>query len=152
MSATLVIAGIAAFGSVAVAPAAMADEPAAVQPAAPVTGVAPVAEPAPVVTAPAKPVKTPKYCTTADLDAFAKQQVQWTQQSSMLKTLAAKARIAADAVRALPKNHSAVQQKRSEAAAAVLEKAADALEDQAKDLLEKVKYGLECTVQGGPRF
>jgi hypothetical protein len=134
----------------------MADEPAAVQPAAetaPVTEVAPVAEPAPVVTAPAKPVKTPKYCTTADLDAFAKQQVQWTQQAAQLNSLAGKSRLAADMVEAQAKNIKvAAQKKLADALAKGLDKAADVLEQQAKDLLEKAKFGLECTVQGGPRF
>lgn len=143
--ATLVIAGIAAFGSVAVAPAALADEPAVEQ----AVETTPAAPEVPKLD---KPVKTPKLCTDKDVAAFAKQQVQWKQQAAVLNTLAAKSRLAADAILAQPRNHSAVQLKRSEAAAALLEKAADAFEAQAAELLDKVAFGLPCTVTGAPRF
>jgi hypothetical protein len=146
IGATLVIAGMAAFGSVAVAPAAFADESSAGQyqegqnapavPALPDTG---------------KPVKTPKMCTDKDLEKYAKDQAKWNQQATLLSTLAAKSRQAADILRA-QKNLKPAQLKLATALADGLVKAAESLEAQASELLDKTVFGLDCTVPGGPRF
>ncbi|MCW2700063.1 MAG: hypothetical protein JWQ45_1598 [Blastococcus sp.] len=147
VGAGLLIAGIAAFGTVAVAPAALADETVAV-------AVAPVAEPtAPVVTEPAaKPGKTPKICTAEDLEAFAAQSLKWQQQAEQLQSLAVKARAGAEALRAQSKNLRAAAKKFAEELAKALDKAAAAWEAQAQDLIAKTLLGPPCTVPGAARF
>jgi hypothetical protein len=140
------LTGATALGTVAVAPAALADDTAV---------VAPATETAPAVSDKAeapKPPKGPKICTAEDLDAFAVQSAKWTQQADQLTSLADKSQAAADALRAQAKNLRSTAKKIAEELAKGLDKAAKALDKQADELLDKARFGLECTVPGGPRF
>jgi hypothetical protein len=148
VGATLVIAGIAAFGSVAVAPAALAEEPAVVQ-AGEIVPAAPI-DPAPVVVE--QPGSTGQPCTAADLEQFAKDQAKWTKQAAVLTSLAKKSKASADLIRAQMKFMKAAQKKHAEMLVKALDKLTEALESEAAALLDKAKFGLQCTVEGAPRF
>ena len=159
ITAILVIAGIAVFGSVAVAPAASADD-----------GRTTVVQPGDVVgeiggdddsdddsddadddEAPAPP-STGSACTADKLERFAKDQATWTKQAAVLSSLAKKSKVGAEAVRVQAKNLKPTQKKNAEALAKGMDTLAEALERQALELLDKAKFGLECTVEGAPRF
>jgi hypothetical protein len=153
LGATLLIAGIAAFGSVAVAPAASAEEPAVVQ-------EAPVAEPSAEAPAVAdgkdkdkdKPVKAPKFCTDKDLEKHAKDSAKWNEQASTFTALAGKSREAAAVLREKSANLKPGAKMLAELLARGLDKAATALDGQAQKLVDQVALGLQCVVAGAPRF
>jgi hypothetical protein len=147
--AALVIAGIAAFGSVAVAPAALADETAAVQSEVVETTPAP----APVVDEPAaKPSTAPKFCTAEDLEAFAKDSAKYEKQAAQMSELADKAKAGADAIKGQSKNLKGIAKKLADEVAKGLDKVAKAFEQKAQDLLDQAMFGLTCIIEGGPRF
>jgi hypothetical protein len=170
---TLAMAGVTAFGAVAIAPAAFADETSSVtQPAptaqsgenqsgqnqsAPVGTPAPVVQaPAPVVTPPAvvigkdgKPVQAPKTCTDKDIKDVAAKVAKATTQAAPLTKLAAQLRQAAKLVLAqLPKLNQA-QAKIAVALANAGDLAASKLEAQAADMIAKAGQ-LDCLVLTAP--
>ena len=174
---TLVLAGATAFGAVAIAPAAFADETTTVPEQAPVTEVAPeivVPEsPAPVVEAPApvveqapaparvvapplvvigkdgKPVKQPKVCTDKDQKEYAEKLAKANQQAAPLLKAAAQLRDAANALRAQLAKLTPAQARVVQALAGAGDLAASKLEAQAQALVTKVG-GIGCIVVSSP--
>jgi hypothetical protein len=162
---TAAMIGAAVFGSVALAPAASADESVPVVEQAPVVETAPAPDvvPAPtpsqVVPVPpeivydknGKPVKAPKPCTQKQLDQFGQQAAQAVKQADLLKQGAFKLRDAAAKLRA----QAAVAVGSSARLLTVLatagDTAASALEQRAADLLESASV-LPCIPPGGGRF
>ena len=146
LAVAVALTGATALGTVAIAPAALADETAVVVPAAETAPVVPDAPAAP------KPPKAPRDCTTEDLDAFAVQSATWTQQAAQLTSLADKAQVSAERLRAQAKNLRSTAKKIAEDLAKGLEKVAKAFDRQAADLLDEARFALQCTVPGGQRF
>ena len=174
---TLVLTGATAFGAVAIAPAAFADETATVVEQAPVTQVAPEvtpvvpevvvpAAPALVVEAPApapvvvtpppvvigkdgKPVKAPKTCTDKDQKEYADKLAKANQQAAPYLKAAAQLRDGAKALRAQIGNLTPAQGRLVEALASVGDFAASKLEAQAQSIIAKVG-GIGCIVVAVP--
>jgi hypothetical protein len=163
---TAAMIGAAVFGSVALAPAASADEsaPAVVEQAsvveaAPAPEVVPAPTPSQVVPAPpeivydknGRPVKAPKPCTTTQLDQFQQQAAKAVTQADALKRAAFTLRDAAAKLRA----QAAVATGSSARLLTVLanagDAAANALENKAAELLEAASV-LPCIPPGGGRF
>jgi hypothetical protein len=175
---TLAMTGVTAFGAVAIAPAAFADETTTVTEEAPVTEVAPevvpevapeapvaevpapVAQPAPAPAPPVvvigkdgKPVKAPQVCTAKELSDYAAKLAKYTAQAAPLKKAAAKLREASAALRAQAANLTPPQARAALALANVGDLAASRLEAQANDIIAKAG-SLSCLVvaPGGVRF
>jgi hypothetical protein len=164
---TLVLTGATAFGAVAIAPAAFADDSVTVVEQAPVTDAAPqdapvvpdvtvpdasapaVVEapaPAPVVVTPppvvigkdGKPVKAPKTCTDKDQKDYAAKLAKANQQAAPLLKAAAQLRDGAKALRAQIGKLTPAQGRLVEALASVGDFAASKLEAQAQSIISKV--------------
>jgi hypothetical protein len=174
---TLVLAGATAFGAVAVAPAAFADEVSTVTESAPevvapevapapevtpapvVEAPAPVVEaPAPVVTPPpvvigkdGKPVKAPKACTDKALADFQTKLAKATTQAAQLEKTADALRQVSAALRAQAVKMSPLSARITLALANAGDLAANKLDAQAQDLITKANV-IDCivaTVPGG---
>jgi hypothetical protein len=174
---TAAMIGAAVFGSVALAPAASADESApvvveqapAVEAPAPEAAQAPEVAPAPeVVPAPTpsqvvpvapeivydkngRPVKAPKPCTTKQLDQFEQQAARAVTQADVLKQAAFKLRDGAAKLRAQAAVAAGSSARLLTLLASAGDRAANALEQRAADLLESASV-LPCIPPGGGRF
>jgi hypothetical protein len=161
----------AAFGAVAIAPAAFADE------TTPVTEQAPVAEAAPVVTAPVtppspvvapapapapvvappvvvigkdgKPVEKPKVCTAKDLSEYAARVAEADAQAAPYYRAAQLLRQAAVALRAEVPTLNPGHARKALALAEASELAASKLEAQAQAIVSKVG-GVGCITVTAP--
>ena len=169
---TAAMIGAAVFGSVALAPAASADEsaPAVVEQApvvesapapevAPAPAVVPAPTPSQVVPAPpeivydknGKPVKAPKPCTTKQLDQFQQQAAKAITQADALKQTAYKLRDASAKLRAQAAVAVGSSARLLTFLANAGDAAANALENKAAELLEAASV-LPCIPPGGGRF
>jgi hypothetical protein len=162
---TLAMTVIAAFGAVAIAPAAFADDTVAVQPA-PATdttvtdpAVVPAPAPAPAPAPPAvvydkngKPIPAPKVCTAKDLSDSAKKVADATKKVAPQLQLAAKSHDAADLVRAQEPKMTLSQAKLAELVANGLDAVGDKLAAQAQATIDAAGQ-LSCLVlPTGGRF
>jgi hypothetical protein len=174
---TLAMTGVTAFGAVAIAPAAFADESTTVTESAPVVETAPevvtpapeaapvVEAPAPVVETPApapvvapplvvigkdgKPVKAPKVCTDKDMTEYAAKLAKANQQAAPLLKAAGQLRDAAAALRAQVAKLTPAQARVAQALATVGDMAASKLEAQAQTFITKVG-GIGCITVTAP--
>ena len=161
---TAAMIGAAVFGSVALAPAASAEESAPVVEQAPVVEapaqeVVPAPTPSEVVpVAPeivydknGRPVKAPKPCTTKQLDQFQTQAARAITQADALKQAAYKLRDGAAKLRAQAAVATGSSARLLTLLANAGDAAAHALEQRAADLLESASV-LPCIPPGGGRF
>jgi len=169
---TLAMTGVTAFGAVAIAPAAFADETTTVTEAAPVTDAAPevvvpttppVVEappaapaPAPVVTPPpvvigkdGKPVEKPKVCTAKDLSEYAARVAKADAQAAPLTRAATLLRQASAALRVEATTMNPGHARKALALADASDLAASKLEAQAQAILAKVG-GVGCITVAAP--
>lgn len=176
---TLALTGVTAFGAVAIAPAAFADEtttvteaapevvaPEVVVPAtppvveAPPAAPAPVLEPAPapalVVTPPpvvigkdGKPVEKPKVCTAKDLSEYAARVAKADAQAAPLIRAATLLRQASAALRVEATTMNPGHARKAIALADASDLAAGKLEAQAQAILAKVG-GVGCITVAEP--
>ena len=176
---TLALTGVTAFGAVAIAPAAFADEtttvteaapevvaPEVVVPAtppvveAPPAAPAPVLEPAPapalVVTPPpvvigkdGKPVEKPKVCTAKDLSEYAARVAKANAQAAPLIRAATLLRQASAALRVEATTMNPGHARKAIALAEASDLAAGKLEAQAQAILAKVG-GVGCITVAEP--
>lgn len=158
----LAMTGAAAFGAVAIAPAAFAADTVAVAPAptADSTVTDPSVVPAPVPAAdpatPAvvydkngKPIKKPKVCTPQDLADSAKKVADAATKVAPLLQLAARSHNAADAVRAQEPTMTVSRAKLAELVAGGLDSVGNKLEAQAQAAIDKAGQ-LDCIVVSVP--
>ena len=171
---TSALIGAAVFGSVALAPAASADESAPVVEQVPAPESAPVVEvapapapapaaapapaPAPVVTAPpiaydknGKPIKHPKACTAKELEKAQKDAAQSLKLADALNAAALTLREASGKLRAQAITASASSARVLGALANASDTAAQLLENKAAALIDAA-YVLPCIPPGGGRF
>jgi hypothetical protein len=170
---TLALTGVTAFGAVAIAPAAFADETTTVTeaapevvapevvvpatppvveapPAAPAPVVEPAPAPAPVVTPPpvvigkdGKPVEKPKVCTAKDLSEYAARVAKADAQAAPLIRAATLLRQASAALRVEATTMNPGHARKAIALADASDLAAGKLEAQAQTILAKVG-GVGC--------
>jgi hypothetical protein len=170
---TLALTGVTAFGAVAIAPAAFADETTTVTeaapevvapevvvpatppvveapPAAPAPVVEPAPAPAPVVTPPpvvigkdGKPVEKPKVCTAKDLSEYAARVAKADAQAAPLIRAATLLRQASAALRVEATTMNPGHARKAIALADASDLAAGKLEAQAQAILAKVG-GVGC--------
>ena len=179
---TLALTGVTAFGAVAIAPAAFADEtttvteaapeviapevvvpatpPVEAPPAAPAPVVEPAPAPAPVVTPPpvvigkdGKPVAKPKVCTAKDLSEYAARVAKADAQAAPLTRAAALLRQASAALRVEATTMNPGHARKALALADASDLAAGKLEAQAQAIHAKVG-GVGCitVTEPGGRF
>jgi hypothetical protein len=176
---TLALTGVAAFGAVAIAPAAFADETTTVTeaapevvapevvvpatppvveapPAAPAPVVEPAPAPAPVVTPPpvvigkdGKPVEKPKVCTAKDLSEYAARVAKADAQAAPLIRAATLLRQASAALRVEATTMNPGHARKAIALADASDLAAGKLEAQAQTILAKVG-GVGCITVAEP--
>jgi hypothetical protein len=170
---TLALTGVTAFGAVAIAPAAFADETTTVTeaapevvapevvvpatppvveapPAAPAPVLEPAPAPAPVVTPPpvvigkdGKPVEKPKVCTAKDLSEYAARVAKADAQAAPLIRAATLLRQASAALRVEATTMNPGHARKAIALADASDLAAGKLEAQAQAILAKVG-GVGC--------
>jgi hypothetical protein len=176
---TLALTGVTAFGAVAIAPAAFADETTTVTeaapevvapevvvpatppvveapPAAPAPVVEPAPAPAPVVTPPpvvigkdGKPVEKPKVCTAKDLSEYAARVAKADAQAAPLIRAATLLRQASAALRVEATTMNPGHGRKAIALADASDLAASKLEAQAQAILAKVG-GVGCITVAEP--
>jgi hypothetical protein len=176
---TLALTGVTAFGAVAIAPAAFADETTTVTeaapevvapevvvpatppvveapPAAPAPVVEPAPAPAPVVTPPpvvigkdGKPVEKPKVCTAKDLSEYAARVAKADAQAAPLIRAATLLRQASAALRVEATTMNPGHARKAIALADASDLAAGKLEAQAQTILAKVG-GVGCITVAEP--
>jgi hypothetical protein len=176
---TLALTGVTAFGAVAIAPAAFADETTTVTeaapevvapevvvpatppvveapPAAPAPVVEPAPAPAPVVTPPpvvigkdGKPVEKPKVCTAKDLSEYAARVAKADAQAAPLIRAATLLRQASAALRVEATTMNPGHARKAIALADASDLAAGKLEAQAQAILAKVG-GVGCITVAEP--
>jgi hypothetical protein len=158
---TLAMTAAAAFGAVAVAPAAFAADATAVAPVtdpaaapAPATETAPVTGPSAVPPAVVydkngKPVKEPKVCTPKDLADSAAKVAAAAKKVAPQLALAAKSHAAADVVRGQEVAMTAAQVRVAEAVANGLDAIGNQLSASAQAVIDKAG-ALDCVVVSVP--
>jgi hypothetical protein len=176
---TLALTGVTAFGAVAIAPAAFADETTTVTeaapevvapevvvpatppvveapPAAPAPVLEPAPAPAPVVTPPpvvigkdGKPVEKPKVCTAKDLSEYAARVAKANAQAAPLIRAATLLRQASAALRVEATTMNPGHARKAIALADASDLAAGKLEAQAQAILAKVG-GVGCITVAEP--
>jgi hypothetical protein len=176
---TLALTGVTAFGAVAIAPAAFADETTTVTeaapevvapevvvpatppvveapPAAPAPVLEPAPAPAPVVTPPpvvigkdGKPVEKPKVCTAKDLSEYAARVAKADAQAAPLIRAATLLRQASAALRVEATTMNPGHARKAIALADASDLAAGKLEAQAQAILAKVG-GVGCITVAEP--
>jgi hypothetical protein len=176
---TLALTGVTAFGAVAIAPAAFADETTTVTeaapevvapevvvpatppvveapPAAPAPVVEPAPAPAPVVTPPpvvigkdGKPVEKPKVCTAKDLSEYAARVAKADAQAAPLIRAATLLRQASAALRVEATTMNPGHARKAIALADASDLAAGKLEAQAQAILATVG-GVGCITVAEP--
>jgi hypothetical protein len=176
---TLALTGVTAFGAVAIAPAAFADETTTVTeaapevvapevvvpatppvveapPAAPAPVLEPAQAPAPVVTPPpvvigkdGKPVEKPKVCTAKDLSEYAARVAKADAQAAPLIRAATLLRQASAALRVEATTMNPGHARKAIALADASDLAAGKLEAQAQAILAKVG-GVGCITVAEP--
>jgi hypothetical protein len=168
---TLAMTGVTAFGAVAIAPAAFADDTVAVQPAAGDVAATDPAASDPAATDPAasdpaavtpppdvvydkngKPVKAPKVCTAKDLAESAKKVAAATTKAVPLLQLAAKSQAAAALLRAREDTMTPAQARVTELVAKGLDLVAGKLEAQAQAAIDKAAQKSCIVLPSGGRF
>jgi len=176
---TLALTGVTAFGAVAIAPAAFADETTTVTeaapevvapevvipatppvveapPAAPAPVLEPAPAPAPVVTPPpvvigkdGKPVEKPKVCTAKDLSEYAARVAKANAQAAPLIRAATLLRQASAALRVEATTMNPGHARKAIALADASDLSAGKLEAQAQAILAKVG-GVGCITVAEP--
>ena len=148
--------GATAFGAVAMAPAALADDSVAVQPAAPDAVATAPAATDPAVTPPpvvydknGKPIKEPKVCKAKDFEEAAKKVAEATKKAAPQLAMAAKSHAAADLLRAQEVTLTPAQAKVAEVVANGLDMVGDRIAAQAQAAINKAGT-LECLVVSAP--